>query len=86
MTIQQGDNVRIEIRKYYGRHNNSKFVMINGRVVAIGYEENAKSNHKTVIEIVRKRDIGDYSIKGDGCEIYLLYLIVLEIYKRQLYA
>lgn len=64
MAIQQGDTVKVETRKYYGRHNNSKIVMLNGRVVAIGYEENAKSNHKPVIEIVRKREIGNYSMKN----------------------
>lgn len=63
MDIQQGDTVRFETKKYYRQDDSSKIVTLNGRVVAIGYEENAEAKHRPVIEIVRKREIGDYTVK-----------------------
>ena len=40
MKIQQGDIfLKVKIRKYYGQ-NNIKFIILNGKIEAIGYEEN----------------------------------------------
>ena len=53
INVQQGDIVKVKTRKYYGQ-NHSKMIMLNGKVEAIGYEENAESKHKPVIEIIKK--------------------------------
>ena len=54
INVQQGDIVKVKTRKYYGQ-NYSKIIMLNGKVEAVGYEENAESKHKPVIDIVYKK-------------------------------
>ena len=54
INVQQGDIVKVKTRKYYGQ-NHSKIILLNGKVKAIGYEENAESKHKPVIDIVYKK-------------------------------
>lgn len=56
MKVQQGDIVKVKIRKYYGQ-NHSKLITLNAKVEAIGYEENAGKRHKPVIKIIRKWEI-----------------------------
>lgn len=53
INIQQGDIVKVKTRKYYGK-NHSKIIMLKGKIKAIGYEENAESKHKPVMEIIKK--------------------------------
>lgn len=51
LNVQHGDTVEVRTKKYY----NDEMMMLEGQVVAIGYEENAENIHKPVLKITKHK-------------------------------
>lgn len=51
LNVEDGDVVEVKTKKYY----NDEIMKLKGRVIAVGYEENADNIHKPILRIIKHK-------------------------------